>query len=360
MWADRHWGPVEWWVVVVVTRAGLFLSTDMVEPALRTDAWRDITRPFFETSQVDENRQCPLQGSLHSQALGSLLIGPTSFNRQQYRRDRRIIVQGGLDQYLIQLFLNGSIAGNCDGVDIAAGPGDIVVFDLSRPFASQVEPGNTLTVLLPRMRVDAAARGRSLHGTVLKAGSAVTRLLSDVLVGLSRVANDLSGAQLFEIEATATSLLASCIAQSDVGEVVSVALAPTLRHSMLCFIDDNLPNPELGPALLMVRFRLSRAHLYRVFAADGGVATVIRERRLDAAYRLLISSNNAEQSITQVAYAYGFSSSSQFQRAFRGQFGVSPREARQGDAIPMLADQRLMVLHTEFVAYSQQIAAKRS
>ena len=207
---------------------------------------------------------------MRSRALGSLLIGPTSFNRQQYRRDHRIIVQGGLDQYFIQLFVAGTITGDCDGVGFSAGPGDICVFDLSRPFTSQVEPGSTMSVMLSRQRVELATRGRSLHGMVLTAGAPITILLADFIISLSRVATDLAPAQLLDIEDAAATQLASCLAQGNPGVIDDVVLSPVLRLSILKFIDSNLADPKLGPSLLMQRFPRSRAHLYRLFAADGG------------------------------------------------------------------------------------------
>lgn len=343
-----------------MTRAELFLSTEMIDPDLRTEAWRGITRPFFETSFIDPVTQSPLEGSIRSLALGSLLIGTTSFNRQQYRRDRRIIVEGGLDQYLIQLFMAGTIKGDCDGVSFSARPGDICVFDLARPFTSQVEPGSTISVILPRQRLDLATRGRSLHGSVLQAGSPVTALLADFITSLARLAGDLASAELNDIEEAAATLLASCLAQGNPEAIGDHALHPVLRHSLLNFIDANLADPALGPPLLIERFRISRAHLYRIFAADGGVARVIREHRLDAAYRALIAPSDAERSITQIAFAFGFSSSSQFQRAFSSRFALSPNEARREGSSPILADQRLIALHTSFAAYGQQVTQARN
>jgi AraC-like DNA-binding protein len=78
----------------------------------------------------------------------------------------------------------------------------------------------------------------------------------------------------------------------------------------------------------MRRFQISRAHLYRVLALDGGVAGSIRNRRLDAAYREIASGREASRSITEIAFHFGFSNSSQFARAFRERFSVSPTEAR--------------------------------
>ena len=336
----------------------VLLSTDFVEPSLRDEVWREITKPYFETTQRAEDGDIALEGSVLSRSVGTLLTGPTTFNRQHYNRDRRIVLQSGLDHYLLQLFVSGSLEGDCDGRAISVEPGDICAFDLARTFTSSVHAGSTISVMLPRERVDKAAGGRSLHGVVLKAGSPVTRLLTDFIVSLSAVSADLERADALALEGAAIDLLASGLArQLPDGALGDQALAHVLRRRVLDFIDANLSDPELGPALLMRRFRVSRAHLYRMFAGDGGVARVVRERRLDAAFRELVRPDASSRSISEIAYRLGFSGSTQFLRAFRARFGMTPSEARHEGAQPVLADRRLAQVQARFVEYVQQLSA---
>lgn len=302
----------------------------MVEPSLRTEVWREITQPYFETTQSVDDGESTLEGLVRVRTVGTLLIGPTSFNRQNYSRDRRIILQGGLDQYLVQLFVAGALEGDCRGHAMSVRPGDICVFDLARTFTSSASAGASMSITLPREQIDKAASGRSLHGVVLKAGDPVTRLLSEFIVSLFDTAIELESAAALAIEEAAIDLLASGIARRDLDATTGdPMLAQVLRRRVLKFIDSNLTEPDLGPALLMRRFRVSRAHLYRMFAADGGVATLVRERRLEAAYRELMRSHSPSRSITEIAHDLGFSSSGQFLRAFRARFAMTPSEARQ-------------------------------
>lgn len=333
---------------------GLLLSTDLVRSDLRTEYWREITRPFFETTQHPEDSKTTLEGSLTSRAIGSLLIGPTSFNQQQYRRDRRIVLQGGLDQYLVQLFITGMLEGDCDGQSISVGPGDICAFDLARNFESRVHEGATISIMLPRARVDKAAGGRSLHGVVLKKGTPVTRLLADFIVSLSDVSAQMERADALAMEEAAIDLLACGLARHvPDGATSDPALAQVLRRRVLDFIDANLTEPELGPTLLIRRFRVSRAHLYRVFAADGGVTKVVKEKRLDAACRELMHIGGPSRSIIEIAHGLGFSGGSQFLRAFRARFDMTPSDVRQQKGEP--ADPRLAHVQAHFAGYAQQL-----
>lgn len=327
----------------------LFLSTDLVEPRLRTEVWREITQPYFETTQSVDDGESTLEGSVRVRTVGTLLIGPTTFNRQDYSRDRRIIRQGGLDQYLVQLFVAGALEGDCGGQAMSVKPGDICVFDLARTFTSSACAGSTMSITLPREQIDRAAGGRSLHGVVLKAGDPVTRLLSEFIVSLFDTAMELESAGALAIEEAAIDLLASGITRRDLDATTGdPVLAQVLRRRVLEFIDSNLTEPELGPALLMSRFRVSRAHLYRMFAADGGVATLVRERRLEAAYRALMRFDSVSRSITEIAHDLGFSSSGQFLRAFRARFAMTPSEARERGLALTLADKRLSDVRARF------------
>ena len=347
---------------ITLTRNEVYLSTDLVEPELRTEVWRAITRPFFETTPSPDDPQAPLAGSLRSTVVGSLLIGPTTFTAQQYRRDRGVILQGGLDQYLLQLFITGRLQGDCDGRPITVAPGDICVFDLARPLSSQVSAGSTSSIMLPRCLMDRAADAVSLHGRVLKAKEPVTRLLAEFILSLSGVAEAFPAADIQAMEEAAIRLLTTGLATKRNGEPIDdhfedPALEPVLRRRLLDFIDANLADRQLGPALLMERFRVSRAHLYRMFAPDGGVARVVRERRLDAAYRLLTDHRASSRPLTETAYRLGFAGSSQFTRAFRSRFGLSPRDARQDRSLISDTDSGLLGLQDRFRRYAEQLGA---
>ena len=100
------------------------------------------------------------------------------------------------------------------------------------------------------------------------------------------------------------------------------------RYLQVCqFIDQNLAAPDLGPEMLVARFGLSRASLYRMFAGQEGIAAHIRDRRLRQAFRLLTAPGR--MAVAQVGFGCGFQSPSGFSRAFKAQFGISPSEAQE-------------------------------
>ncbi|MET0385265.1 MAG: AraC family transcriptional regulator [Polyangiales bacterium] len=77
---------------------------------------------------------------------------------------------------------------------------------------------------------------------------------------------------------------------------------------------------------------LSEFHLHRVFHAEVGesIGRFITRRRLElAALRLAYE---PDRSITDIALSSGYSSSSNFSKAFAGFFGVNPRSVRERQA----------------------------
>ncbi|MDR3396374.1 MAG: helix-turn-helix domain-containing protein [Pandoraea sp.] len=334
---------------------GVTFSTAYLLPEVRNDACRKIISPFFDARHIKSEKGGNLEGALTSTHIGRLLVGETAFNSQRHERSRKLALSTSLDQYLIQLFVSGSLDGDCDGRPVVVRPGDIIAMDLSRVANTQISPGATVSLIVPREAIDKATGGRSIHGTVLKAEHAVTRLLAGFLVSLADVAGEIEGEEALGVESGAVNLLAEILAKKSDAALFNEdsVLSRVLRSQVLSYINANLTSPSLGLDAIIVRFRVSRAHLYRIFETDGGIATVIRNKRLDAAYRALTQGGGrGASSITRLAHELAFSGSNHFLRAFRARFGVTPSEARELAFSFELADQGVASLYSHLLNYA--------
>jgi len=306
----------------------VFISTAMVETRERNDFWREATRPIFDTT-LPEDSTSFLEGTIRSRSVGSLLIGSSSFNRQRYNRDRRIIVQGGLDHYLVQVFVSGAMKGDFNGIDVNADVGDICILDLAQTLRSQAEAGSRLSIAIPRHEIEKTIGPRNLHGTILKSEWPMTRLITACLRELLSLEGPLPGMQAHAVQDALTTLLTAALKGEPLEQTADHSpLGLALRQRILTFIDQNIGSPNLSPESIQHRFNVSRSHLYRAFATDGGVAKVLRDKRLDIAFLELSETGNA-RSIAETAYSLGFSSGNQLLRSFRARFGMTPSEARE-------------------------------
>lgn len=305
-----------------------FISTDAIEHSLRDEYWRDVTRPFCETTLVSTHGAATLEGTMRLRHVGGLTLGSTTFNAQRYKRDKATIARSGLDHYLIHVVVAGSIRGNFDGRDVVAAPGGICIIDLARPYECKVDAGERLATTVPRAGIDKLLGRRDVHGLVLRAGHPMTRLLIDYLCGFHAVSGQLSASEDVAVQDALITLLSAGLSNTaPIQDEPASVLGQALRVRALAYIDRHLADPALGPDLLTQRFRVSRAHLYRVFADLGGVAQVIKSRRLDAAYASLLDPRRSMRPVSQVAADCGFRDVGRFRKAFMSRFGVASDEA---------------------------------
>jgi AraC-like DNA-binding protein len=302
----------------------IFLSTSYVAPELRKEMWRSALLPLFEPIEVDDQTDNDLQGNILVSKLGRLTIGQLAFNAQKTLYSQSLLREDKIDGFLFQIFRTGYLQGQYSGKKVFVSPGDIVIRDIQRPATTQVTGGSTLLVIVPRDLLSNHIT-EALHGLVLPANSPETRILTEFVVSLENQVEQISLKAAVLLEKAFVDLFEANIQTLECRNKLagSASLIP-LRDRIISFIDQNLNDTELGIELLMKKFVVSRAHLYRVFKCDGGVAKLIQKRRLEAAYIALTSPSFAKQSIEEIAFTYGFSSGGHFGRVFRNEFGATP------------------------------------
>ena len=84
---------------------------------------------------------------------------------------------------------------------------------------------------------------------------------------------------------------------------------------------------EITVNVLCDEFNISRTRLYEAMKPniDGGIATYVRKKRLSEAKKLLTTT---DMKISDISDAVGFSDYNYFLRAFRKEYGLSPKKLR--------------------------------
>ncbi|QZP07027.1 helix-turn-helix domain-containing protein [Caenibius sp. WL] len=306
----------------------VLISTDFVEHYLRNDFWREVTRPFYDTTSIIGDESPPLEGTMRLQQVGRLQFASVTFNPQRYNRDRRIIAWSGLDHYLVAI-VGADMFGDFAGTSVTARPGDICILDLTQVLLGQVAAGGMFSTLIPRRALAKACGHANLHGLTLKAHLPMTKLLATYLGGLSDISDQLADDEAAAVEDALVTILAAAVRGEQPNTVRDLPpLSVALHQRVLDFIDSNINNPDLSPDFILRHFNVSRAHLYRAFAGDGGISSVIRDRRLDAAFLELTQTDVIDRSISEIAFTLGFTNATHFLRCFRTRFGLTPSEAR--------------------------------
>ncbi|MDT4892479.1 MAG: hypothetical protein QOE97_1514 [Pseudonocardiales bacterium] len=101
----------------------------------------------------------------------------------------------------------------------------------------------------------------------------------------------------------------------------------SVRARTDAIIYEHASDPTLSPATIAAQLNISLRQLYRAFNQTESPAARIRRRRLERAAELL-SARSPQPAVERVAQECGFASAEYFSRAFRREFGISPRAYR--------------------------------
>lgn len=267
--------------------------------------------------------------NLEAWHLGTIMIGCFKASALHFERSAALVASSGLDHLLVQLYTGGGFAGDADGMPVAVAAGDVVVFDLSRPFATVATAFENVSLLVPRglLRDRVSAPGL-LHGTVLPAASPLTGLLASHVRALVGRAGMLSAEESTAAAGATAALIGTLLGAVLPARSDARGSASQLRTAT-ALIDARIADPDLDGATLARQLGVSRATLYRLFAPTGGVAAFIRKRRLTGAAIEIADRTRGSCRLSEVARRWGFASEAAFHRAFRTAFGVSPSTARK-------------------------------
>lgn len=220
-----------------------------------------------------------------------------------------------------------------NGVSIQLAPGELLLMDSVG--SCEINPFGLIehaSLHLPRAAVEKVLPGRSKFGKV-SASCASGRMLHLLVDQLCREPESTQPSAESEALVNAfISLLGPALTTGTPEPSGGVALqGSNLRSYVQKVIDESLTQPNLTPVGLAQRLNISVRHLYRLFEEQGdSVCRYIQRARLQRSADDLANPFLKGESITTIAYKWGFTDSAHFSRAFKKHFERSPKDFRAG------------------------------
>ena len=304
----------------------LQFSTDLVPVSDRFDAWQWNAQKICGDCRFHFPRNSSFSGSIRARNVGELRL--TQFSSTPLSFEKRPLDTAGNSCFIVITQLQGTQSYRQGNVATVLKPRDTTLISSALPWSSDSPedcarlylrvPAWLMQDRLQSTRIPMAQRINGQFGL----GVALFRLATS-LYDQALVPNSTEEASGLEAFFQILSACLGCTSPEFLGQTRDLAMR------IESFIKAHLADPALGPSEIAADVQISVRHLHRLFANKGRtVSDWIRECRLKACREDLRDPRLYNQSITNIAFSWGFSDSAHFSRSFRKSFGVSPREFR--------------------------------
>jgi AraC-like DNA-binding protein len=294
--------------------------------------WRESIGVMFDV-ELDRRRQASaFDARVTAFGMDSLMLVRCSSLRQSFERSPLKVSRDGLDHYLIQIFTKGSCEASRGKRDVTARPGDIWIIDLASDFASRTTDFENLTLVVPRNLIHGnLLRPDHQQKRVIPGDQPLARVFKQMMFGFFETAPDMTIKDSLLMVAPIQRMAEGLLNSGEAGTLPDMdrsAVDYAILLSIKRFIEQGLSDSSLRAEVICSHFGMSRSKLYRLFEPLGGVADYIRGRRLRRSARDLLDPAQSKRRIYEIAHTWGFGRQGDYGRAFRRQYGISPREAR--------------------------------
>lgn len=303
------------------TEFSAYFSTRNLASHERFDAWRERNREIIELLPGDD----PTDGfdvDNWSWTMGDVVLErsllPRSIERRWYH-----LPKSYRDHWCVVVVREREAANPA-----AVGTTRVHLRSLTEPFEGRGRDDDIITLFVPRDSLSAKSAVVETERRGELQGPAA-RILANHLVALTHEIGGLTQETRVALAGITCALVSACIAPTP--ERLALAERPifsALRERARRIVHANMASPDFTPQALARLLFVSRSKLYRIFEPHGGVARFLQRERLAEAHRRLTEEFDTI-SISDLSIDVGFRDHSAFSRAFKAEFGISPRDARE-------------------------------
>lgn len=305
-------------------------STESYSRGERREAWREVmTRLRLPLGKMPEDEPFQAAVSCLTSPLGMdfalMSATPQEISGRNPNQPAAVwlvvLLQGEAT------FWDGETTIDLETGDIAYGPTGVnAALRLTSRF-------RLLFISAPRVALDhRLIAPLSLRVGRLAGDSGLGHVFSGLLRATADTLDDLTADQLRPVELALTEFLVANLA--DEGSPAAMGGAGAARaahlHRICQTIETMLAEPDLTLGEVANVDGISPRYLQKLFASAGqSFSTYLRTRRLERCRLDLTSPVCASLSISEICFRWGFNGSAHFSRAFKDQYGVSPRDFRR-------------------------------
>jgi acetamidase/formamidase/AraC-like DNA-binding protein/mannose-6-phosphate isomerase-like protein (cupin superfamily) len=190
-----------------------------------------------------------------------------------------------------------------------------------------------LMIQIPAEYFTARVRNHLPAGlSLIASDTGAGRILSGMLRSVGDTINDLNGDRLRPVELSLPDFLLTALMEGAPSKSLggSAGARAMLLERVFQSIEMHLSDPHLNLEQVAAKHGISMRYLQKLFETVGdSFGHYVKLRRLERCRMDLLSPLHAQKSISEILFQWGFNDSASFSRAFREQYGMSPRDYRK-------------------------------
>ncbi|EYT56124.1 AraC family transcriptional regulator [Leucobacter sp. UCD-THU] len=295
--------------------------------------FRRMISTSFVPLEISAERSGPFAARLCSADADDVVFTEVAAKPHLVERTPETIANGGSGYYKVSLLLSGSSILVQDGKELVMRPGDLSVYDTSRPYSLLFgEDFRNLIMMFPKDRLELpSAFTEQLTAVSLSqehrgVAPVITAFLSQFPAQLAHLSDPVR-AKLAHTSLDLMGTLFSSILDAEPGQRDPHQV---LLQKIYSYIDLHLSSTDLSPGSIAAAHYISTRHLHSLFRqADTTVSTWIRERRLERCRADLLDPVLSDRTVSAIASRWGFTDAAHFSRVFKSAYGVSPSDLRR-------------------------------
>jgi AraC family transcriptional regulator, positive regulator of tynA and feaB len=308
-------------------------STLDVHPRDRFDYWHGVACANIVDHESHPECRQTFEAELQSGVVADIGLVLFKNSPMTVFRSPQHVKKVNSDELFVGRQLAGSLVLEQDCREVILGSGDIALIDPRLPYGAKFSAGSRLLLLkFPRRLLEARIGGtQGMTACSIKPSAAEARLTSAFLAALPACAGELD-------------LTAAEVVQEQVIDLVALSLAKALERSaprisaaksiallkVRAAIESRLTDPDLDANTVAAAAGVSVRYANAVLSnEDTTIMRLVQARRLARCRRALEEPLQAHRTISEIAYAWGFSDMTHFGRRFRAAYGVLPGECRR-------------------------------
>jgi AraC-like DNA-binding protein len=309
----------------------LQFSTDGIPEGDRTAFWREHYGHVMLRVDIEPAPDMLFEASSRCLSLPGLLLMEGSSSPVKISRGGQYLADGN-DDVVLAINRSGSVVVNSNGREQSLGDGEAIVLSGGEAASfHRTSLGRSFALRVPRTMFESTVV--SLDDALMRPISSdrgALKLMEDYarwLLNAGNIDHQLLNISVRHIQ----DLLALTIGPT--ADFADTARTRGLRAARLklakSFIVAHSSRRDLSVSAVATSLSVTPRYVQRLFEADGTTfSEFLTGQRLARAHRLLCEPSSSPTAISTIAYDVGFGDLSYFNRCFRRQYGVTPREVR--------------------------------